>query len=237
MSEERNHINSEALKKYLSGSLNEAEQKQFEDAMDADSFEKEAFEGFNSIEDKAVLLTAVRSIEKSVADKTGLKQGRGFVFPGWKIMSIAAGLALLLIGVFLMKKDTSVVSVDIAEESSYVPAKTDTQIVSSIDSNSTSDIELDEEIVLANYQADSSADKGVESLEDEADDFEEKEKASNTVVPKYFIYKVKNGDTLGHIAVKYDVDVSQIKKWNSLMNDKLQIGQKLMIYIVSSNDN
>ena len=57
------------------------------------------------------------------------------------------------------------------------------------------------------------------------------------MVPKYFIYKVKNGDTLGHIAVKYDVGVSQIKKWNSLMNDKLQIGQKLIIYIVSSNDN
>jgi hypothetical protein len=126
MSEERNHINSEALKKYLSGSLNEAEQKQFEDAMDADSFEKEAFEGFNSIEDKAVLLTAVRSIEKSVADKTGLKQGRGFVFPGWKIISIAAAVAFLIVGTFFINqfmKSETLVAVNTSDvETESLPA-------------------------------------------------------------------------------------------------------------------
>ena len=58
-----------------------------------------------------------------------------------------------------------------------------------------------------------------------------KAKVSKVVVPKYLVYKVRNGDTLGHIAVKHGVGVSQIKKWNSLKNDKLQIGQKLVLYI------
>lgn len=48
--------------------------------------------------------------------------------------------------------------------------------------------------------------------------------------PKYNVYKVKSGDTLGHIAMKYGVGVSQIKKWNSLKSDNLKIGQKLVLY-------
>tara|TARA_Y100000385_G_scaffold210960_1_gene218902 strand:- start:879 stop:1592 length:714 start_codon:yes stop_codon:yes gene_type:complete len=237
MVEQYPNMNSSDIEKYLSGDFSYEKKEKFEESLEADSFELEALEGFKSLENDELGYAAIQEVKKQVAQRTGLKEEVDKVFPLRKFLTIAAGLALLLIGVFLMKKDTSVVSDDIAEESSYVPAKTDTQIVSSLDSNSTSDIGLDEELVLVNYQADSSTDKGVESSEDEAGDFEEKEKASDTLVPKYFVYKVKNGDTLGHIAVKYDVDVSQIKKWNSLMNDKLQIGQKLIIYIVSSNDN
>ena len=241
MAEQSPHINSSDLEKYLSGDLSNEKKEKFEEGLEADSFEAGALEGFKSLENDELGYAAIQEVKNQVAKRTGLKKEVDKVFPIWKSLGIAASVALFLLGVFfingLMKKETSVARIDQSEEPSHVPEKADFTIVSSIDSNSTSDIELDEEIVLANYQADSSADKGVESLEDEADDFEEKEKASNTVVPKYFIYKVKNGDTLGHIAVKYDVDVSQIKKWNSLMNDKLQIGQKLMIYIVSSNDN
>lgn len=51
------------------------------------------------------------------------------------------------------------------------------------------------------------------------------------VEPEYKVYKVKNGDTLGHIAVKHGVGVSQIKKWNSLKSDNLKIGQKIVLYI------
>lgn len=50
-------------------------------------------------------------------------------------------------------------------------------------------------------------------------------------LPAYKVYKVKSGDTLGHIAIKHGVGVSQIKKWNSLSSDKLKIGQKLVLYI------
>jgi membrane-bound lytic murein transglycosylase D len=49
--------------------------------------------------------------------------------------------------------------------------------------------------------------------------------------PNYTVYKVKSGDTLGHIAEKNGVGVSEIKKWNSLRSDALKIGQKLVIYI------
>ena len=43
-------------------------------------------------------------------------------------------------------------------------------------------------------------------------------------------YKVKNGDYLGKIAEKFGVRVSQIKRWNSMRNHRLKIGQRLSIY-------
>ncbi len=44
------------------------------------------------------------------------------------------------------------------------------------------------------------------------------------------IYKVRSGDVLGKIAQKYHCRVSQIKEWNNLYSDRLQIGQTLHIY-------
>ncbi len=49
--------------------------------------------------------------------------------------------------------------------------------------------------------------------------------------PEYTVYKVKSGDTLGHIAERNGVGVSEIKKWNSLKSDALNIGQKLVLYL------
>ena len=43
-------------------------------------------------------------------------------------------------------------------------------------------------------------------------------------------YSVVNGDYLGKIANKYGVKVSEIRTWNKLKNDKLNIGDKLIIY-------
>ncbi|MGB1248942.1 MAG: LysM peptidoglycan-binding domain-containing protein, partial [Chitinophagales bacterium] len=48
--------------------------------------------------------------------------------------------------------------------------------------------------------------------------------------PEYIVYKVKSGDTLGHIAEQYNTSVSKIKQWNGLSGDFLNIGQKLTIY-------
>ena len=42
-------------------------------------------------------------------------------------------------------------------------------------------------------------------------------------------YSVKKGDTLSSIARKYHVSVKDIKKWNNLSSDFLQIGKKLKI--------
>ncbi|MGR3766050.1 C40 family peptidase [Rossellomorea sp. NS-SX7] len=42
-------------------------------------------------------------------------------------------------------------------------------------------------------------------------------------------YTVQSGDTLSHIAARYDVSVSQIKSWNGLNSDTIYVGQKLSI--------
>ncbi len=43
------------------------------------------------------------------------------------------------------------------------------------------------------------------------------------------IYKVKKGDNLGEIADKYDVTMSEIKKWNKLKSNNVQKGKSLKI--------
>lgn len=43
-------------------------------------------------------------------------------------------------------------------------------------------------------------------------------------------YRVKSGDYLGKIARKFGVRVSQIKRWNGLRSNNLDIGQRLTIY-------
>ena len=43
-------------------------------------------------------------------------------------------------------------------------------------------------------------------------------------------YKVKAGNTLGGIAQRYHVTVSQLQKWNRLKGTTIRIGQTLKIY-------
>ncbi len=45
-----------------------------------------------------------------------------------------------------------------------------------------------------------------------------------------FIYTVKSGDVLGKIAERHGVRVSELKRWNGLRGDNIDIGQKLTIY-------
>ncbi len=52
---------------------------------------------------------------------------------------------------------------------------------------------------------------------------------SITTIEQRSYYKVVSGDNLGKIAQKYNVTVSEIKKWNKLKSDKIVIGQKLTI--------
>lgn len=44
------------------------------------------------------------------------------------------------------------------------------------------------------------------------------------------VYKVRRGDVLGKIAMRYGVSVAKIKKWNGLRSDNIRIGQRLVIY-------
>lgn len=49
------------------------------------------------------------------------------------------------------------------------------------------------------------------------------------------VYKVKSGDGLSKIAQKYNCRATQIKEWNNLKSDRLQVGQTLYLYPKSSS--
>jgi membrane-bound lytic murein transglycosylase D len=48
-------------------------------------------------------------------------------------------------------------------------------------------------------------------------------------VRSQLIHRVKTGETLGLIAVKYRVKVSDIKYWNDLRSDRINVGKKLIV--------
>ena len=48
--------------------------------------------------------------------------------------------------------------------------------------------------------------------------------------PERITYRVRSGDYLGRIAIRYGVTVSQIKRWNGLRSNNLKVGQRLSIY-------
>ena len=48
-----------------------------------------------------------------------------------------------------------------------------------------------------------------------------------------FVYSVKNGDYLGKIASIFGLKTHQIQKWNRLKSTKLNIGDKLTLYVAN----
>lgn len=48
------------------------------------------------------------------------------------------------------------------------------------------------------------------------------------------IYSVVSGDYLGKIAKRYNVKIYQLQKWNNLKSTKLNIGDKLVMYVANS---
>ncbi|HCY25344.1 MAG TPA: lytic transglycosylase, partial [Cryomorphaceae bacterium] len=61
-----------------------------------------------------------------------------------------------------------------------------------------------------------------------------KERASSmpdfTKMNERTVHRVKSGETLGHIAGKYGVGVSDIKRWNGLRSDMIRIDQRILVY-------
>ena len=47
--------------------------------------------------------------------------------------------------------------------------------------------------------------------------------------PQWIYYKVKSGDNLGKIAIKYHTSVRQLKSWNNLKSDRIARGQRLKV--------
>ena len=55
-------------------------------------------------------------------------------------------------------------------------------------------------------------------------------KSGGSTQQQRIAYKVKSGDYLGKIASKYGVTINQLKSWNNLKSNSIQIGQTLYIY-------
>jgi D-gamma-glutamyl-meso-diaminopimelic acid endopeptidase CwlS len=56
-----------------------------------------------------------------------------------------------------------------------------------------------------------------------------KKKSTGKNTSKTIYYKVRKGDTLSSIADKYNVSISDLKKWNKLKTSDIMIGQKLKV--------
>ena len=50
------------------------------------------------------------------------------------------------------------------------------------------------------------------------------------------VHKVRSGDVLGKIGMKYHVRVSDIRKWNRLNGNLIRVGQRLNIWVLPSYD-
>lgn len=54
---------------------------------------------------------------------------------------------------------------------------------------------------------------------------------------KAVTYTVRSGDVLGKIAEQNNVKVSSIKQWNNLRSDRIDVGQKLVLYVSKNKSN
>lgn len=59
-------------------------------------------------------------------------------------------------------------------------------------------------------------------------------KETGSAESRRIIHKVKSGETLGHIALKYKVSINSIKRWNGLKSNNIRVGQRLSIYVGGS---
>ena len=46
----------------------------------------------------------------------------------------------------------------------------------------------------------------------------------------YIYHTVQTGDTMYNISKKYQVDIEQIKSWNGMLDNNIQLNQQLIIY-------
>ncbi|HMQ00014.1 MAG TPA: LysM peptidoglycan-binding domain-containing protein [Cyclobacteriaceae bacterium] len=61
-----------------------------------------------------------------------------------------------------------------------------------------------------------------------------KNAVGNTYGRERIVYKVKSGDALSVIAMRYKVRVDDIKKWNNLTSNTIRVGQNLNIWVLPS---
>lgn len=57
------------------------------------------------------------------------------------------------------------------------------------------------------------------------------EPKENSSSQKLLYYTVKKGDFLGRIADLYDVNISEVRRWNNIKGDRININQRIKIYV------
>ena len=82
---------------------------------------------------------------------------------------------------------------------------------------------IDKEQEILSYKAD-------ELIHNRRAEINLAQQSSHTYGNGVIYYKVKSGNTLGGIAQKYRVSVSQLKKWNHIKGTTIRVGQTLKIY-------
>jgi membrane-bound lytic murein transglycosylase D len=68
----------------------------------------------------------------------------------------------------------------------------------------------------------------------EIEDLAKKYAGGSTEGRELISYRVRSGDVLGSIAIRYRVRVTDIKKWNNLYTDRIHQGQRLAIWVIPS---
>ena len=68
----------------------------------------------------------------------------------------------------------------------------------------------------------------LEDSEEENDSYSKYKKVRNSVKKTH---KVKRGEFLNKIASKYDVTMTDIKKWNNKKSSKVLVGERLVVYV------
>ena len=92
---------------YLNNNLSEEERYRLEESMMEDSFEADALEGLQQLENKQELNTIQQNLSRYIHKKTKARKGRfgkTLLFPGWIILAIILLFGLVVIGFFIISK-------------------------------------------------------------------------------------------------------------------------------------
>lgn len=95
MSENNKNIDSSDFKKYFSDKLSSDEKVDFENSIEEDSFESEALEGFQSLENNALVTASIGEVESKISKRTGITFGKTRSLPFLKPLGIAASVVLV----------------------------------------------------------------------------------------------------------------------------------------------
>ena len=92
---------------YLNNNLSEEERYRLEESMMEDSFEADALEGLQQLENKQKLNTIQQNLSRYIHKKTKARKGRfgkTLLFPGWITLAIILLFGLVVIGFFIISK-------------------------------------------------------------------------------------------------------------------------------------